>query len=96
VVPGAADRSYGIHVAQLAGLPATVVRRAREMLRTLEGEHRVVPGTPAIEDPSQLALFGGLSSHPIVEELKNMDVNRLTPIEALTRLAELKRRSEER
>lgn len=93
---GGTDRSYGIHVAQLAGLPAAVVRRAKEMLRTLEGEHRVVPGTPATEDPSQLALFGGLSSHPIVEELKSMDLNRLTPIEALTRLAELKRRSEER
>ena len=92
---GGTDRSYGIHVAQLAGLPAEVVQRAREVLRTLEGDHRVVPGTPAAPDPSQLALFVGALPHPVVEELKGLDLNRMTPIEALNRLAELKRRSGE-
>ena len=57
--PGGTDRSYGIHVAQLAGLPATVVQRAREVLGTLEGNHRVVPGAPpGGGDPGQFALFG--------------------------------------
>jgi DNA mismatch repair protein MutS len=91
--PGGTDRSYGIHVAQLAGLPSEVVRRAREVLGTLEGDHRVVPGTPVPEDPTQLALFGAQLPHPIVEELKGLDLDRLTPIEALNRLADLKRRS---
>jgi DNA mismatch repair protein MutS len=92
---GGTDRSYGIHVAQLAGLPDDVVRRARAVLQTLEGDHRVVPGAPAAEDPSQLGLFGAAVPHPVIEELKGLDVNRLTPIEALNRLVELKRRSEE-
>ena len=58
--PGGTDRSYGIHVAQLAGLPQAVVGRAREILATLEGEHRMVPGPPPplARDPGQLPLFG--------------------------------------
>jgi DNA mismatch repair protein MutS len=92
---GGTDRSYGIHVAQLAGLPAEVVRRAQEVLGTLEGEHRMVPGAPSSQDPSQLALFGGALPHPVVEELKGLDLNRMTPIEALNRLADLKRMSGE-
>ncbi len=91
---GGTDRSYGIHVAQLAGLPDAVVRRARAVLKTLEGEHRMVPGTPAPEDPSQLGLFGEIRPHPVMEELKSLDLDRMTPLEALTRLADLKRRSE--
>ncbi len=93
---GGTDRSYGIHVAQLAGLPQAVVRRAREVLKTLEGEHRMVPGTPpGDDDPSQLALFGEARPHPVVEALKGLDLDRLTPLEALNRLAELKRQSAE-
>ena len=91
---GGTDRSYGIHVAQLAGLPAHVVRRAREVLRTLEGDHRVVPGEPPASDPGQLGLFGDARPHPVVEQLKEMDVERMTPLEALNLLADLKRRSE--
>ena len=91
---GGTDRSYGIHVAQLAGLPKAVVRRAKEVLKTLEGEHRMVPGTPPDDnDPSQLALFGEARPHPVVEALKELDLDRLTPLEALNRLAELKRQS---
>jgi DNA mismatch repair protein MutS len=93
---GGTDRSYGVHVAQLAGLPASVVQRAREVLKTLEGEHRMVSGPPPVEDPSQLGLF--LDSgrpHPLMEELKTLDVDRMTPMEALNLLADLKRRSEE-
>ena len=97
--PGGTDRSYGIHVAQLAGLPGGVVRRAQEILRTLEGEHRMVPGAAPepVRDPKQLGLFAeGAGPDPMVEELRLIDVNALTPLEALNRLAELKRRAEDR
>ena len=97
--PGGTDRSYGIHVAQLAGLPDGVVRRAREILGTLEGEHRMVPGAPpeASRDPGQLVLFAEPPApDPMVEELRLIDVNALTPLEALNRLAEFKRRAEDR
>jgi DNA mismatch repair protein MutS len=103
LVPGGTDRSYGIHVAQLAGLPDGVVRRAREILGALEGEHRMVPGAPpeAARDPGQLALFADgpapdPTPDPTIEELRLLDVNALTPLEALNRLAELKRRVEDR
>jgi len=91
--PGGTDRSYGIHVGRMAGLPEPVVRRAGEILQRLEGEHRMVPGATVAPDPGQLALFTEVP-HPVVEELKNLDVERLTPLEALNRLAEWKRRAE--
>ena len=96
--PGGTDRSYGIHVAQLAGLPQGVVGRAREILATLEGEHRMVPGPPPplARDPGQLPLFGEARPDPMMEELKTLDVNTLTPLEALNRLADFKRRAGER
>jgi DNA mismatch repair protein MutS len=97
--PGGTDRSYGIHVGQLAGLPAQVVARAREVLGTLEGEHRVVPGAPPVlsQDPGQLALFGEPSHpDPMVEELRLLDLDTLTPLEALNRLADFKRRVRDR
>jgi DNA mismatch repair protein MutS len=97
--PGGTDRSYGIHVAQLAGLPREVVLRARDVLATLEGEHRMVPGPPPAgsRDPGQLALFGDPQRpDPMVEELKSLDVNTLTPLEALNRLADFKRRAADR
>jgi DNA mismatch repair protein MutS len=93
--PGGTDRSYGVHVAQLAGLPPAVVHRAREILHTLEGEHRMVPGKPPVpHDPGQLALFAdALSRHPLMDELRDIDLNAMTPLEALNRLAELQRRA---
>jgi DNA mismatch repair protein MutS len=90
--PGGTDRSYGIHVAQLAGIPPAVIARAGEVLRTLEGEHRVVPGDPERLDPTQLPLFAD-TSHPMMDELRSLDVNGMTPLEALNRLAELQRRA---
>ncbi len=90
--PGGTDRSYGVHVAQLAGLPDAVVRRAREVLRTLEGEHRVVEGpAPRPADPGQLPLFAIAEPHPVLGRLRDLDVNSLTPLDALNRLAELQR-----
>jgi DNA mismatch repair protein MutS len=95
--PGGTDRSYGIHVAQLAGLPQAVVGRAREILVTLEGEHRMVPGPPPpSRDPGQLALFGEGRTDPMMDELQALDVDTLTPLEALNRLADFKRRAGER
>ena len=97
--PGGTNRSYGIHVGQLAGLPTMVVSRAKEILSALEGEHRMVPGAPpsASRDPGQLALFSEASApDPMVEELRSIDVNSLTPLEALNRLADFQRRVGER
>src|SRR5690349_20182734 len=87
--PGGADRSYGIHVGQLAGLPAPVVQRAWEVLALLEAghhvAHRVAPAPPN-PDATQLGLFGpGGSAHPLLAELDRLDVNALSPLEALNR-----------
>ena len=93
--PGGTDRSYGIHVGQLAGLPAEVVRRAQAVLATLEGDHRVAKGPPPpIPDPSQFGLFGSIPD-PMLDELRGLDVDSLTPLEALNRLADLTRRAKD-
>jgi len=93
--PGGTDRSYGIHVAELAGLPAPVVDRARQVLSTLEGEHRMVPGNQPASDTRQLGLFPEppRGPDPVRVELETIDVDTLTPIEALNRLAELQRKA---
>ena len=96
VEPGAADRSYGIEVAKLAGLPNEVVVRAREVLVEHESsEHRLsghlTPGSSTEpERPTQLTIFTPLSQ-PVLEKLREVDLNHLTPLEALNLLAELKR-----
>jgi DNA mismatch repair protein MutS len=71
------------------------VRRARAVLGTLEGEHRMVPGAPPPLEapPGQLALFADSPPDPVVEDLKAMDLDSLTPLQALNRLADLKRRA---
>jgi DNA mismatch repair protein MutS len=85
IVPGGADRSYGIHVGQLAGLPHPVVQRAGEILHQLETTSgKAVRLNP--EAPRQLALFP--ETNPLVEELKALDVNSLSPIEALNKIYE--------
>ena len=93
--PGGADRSYGIHVGQLAGLPGAVVGRAWEVLKLLEAGHHVArqPPPPA-PDAQQLALFAP-GTHPLVAELDRLDVNALSPLDALNRLAAWKKRLEE-
>jgi DNA mismatch repair protein MutS len=92
VEPGGADRSYGIHVAQMAGVPKPVIHRAEEMLEQLEsGAFR--PGTPAPE-PCQPALFA--TEHPAVEELRGLDVSQMTPLEAINTLYELQRKAKEK
>ena len=94
---GGTDRSYGIHVAQLAGLPNEVVGRAKEVLLTLEDQHRVVPGKPSRLDEGQLVLFSENRAPQLVdgfrEEISQINVEALTPLEALNRLADLKYRA---
>ncbi len=95
--PGGADRSYGIQVGRLAGLPDAVVERAKEILRELEGAHsgggvglgRKGQRRPASEPPpDQLSLFN--IEPPVVERLRNLEIERITPLEALNLLAELR------
>ncbi len=93
--PGGSDRSYGIHVGRLAGLPREVVRRAWEILTLLESGHHVAGETPPpLPDVRQLTLFAH-GDQRVLEELLALDPESMTPIEALTRLSELKRRAEE-
>ncbi len=102
VVPGGADRSYGIHVARLAGIPRGIVRRAQEILADLEGgrmEGRADSArraamrapAPSTEPSFQLTLFG--QPDPVVEALKAIDVEALSPLEAITKLFELQRQA---
>ena len=96
VEPGAADRSYGIEVAKLAGLPHDVVTRAREVLAEHEFAEQqatahLSPG--ATPPPAQLTIFTPISQ-PVLEKLREVDLNRLTPLEALNLLASLKKEIE--
>jgi len=95
VEPGAADRSYGIEVAKLAGLPAQVVERAREVLaehESMEGRltDQLAAGESERAPAAQLTIFTPLSQ-PVLERLREVDLDRLTPLESLNLLAELKR-----
>ena len=76
--PGASDRSYGIHVARLAGLPSAVTRRAEELLTQLESQTKV-------DVPAQMSLLP-LENHPVLEDIENFDLDTLSPIEALNKL----------
>jgi DNA mismatch repair protein MutS len=95
VEPGAADRSYGIEVAKLAGLPDEVVRRAREVLAEHENAEsrlsaQLAAGDSPVPRAAQLTIFTPLSQ-PVLEKLHVVDLNNLTPLEALNLLAELKK-----
>jgi DNA mismatch repair protein MutS len=90
--PGGTDRSYGVHVGRLAGLPAAVVDRASAILRTLERGQRV---GAAAGPADQLALFAVAAEHPLLIELRGLDVDGLTPRQALDALAHLVARARE-
>jgi DNA mismatch repair protein MutS len=104
VEPGATDRSYGIEVAKLAGLPEEVVRRAREVLAEhenaeaelsahLRSDDPLEPGATQVTRAAQLTIFTPLSQ-PVLERLREVDLDRLTPLESLNLLAELKQQVE--
>jgi DNA mismatch repair protein MutS len=101
VLPGGTDRSYGVHVARMAGVPPEVVQRAEQILR--EFERRGVQGAvqpPTSDAPTvrtkklQLTLFEA-EMHPVLEALRALDITTLSPVEALLKLDELKRKLEE-
>ena len=91
IVPGGADRSYGIHVAKLAGLPPTVIARAQQVLAQLEQPDTTIEVTPmsSEKEPPRASLP---QPHPIIEEMKQIDLFSMTPLDALNRLADIQRR----
>ncbi|HPD26397.1 MAG TPA: DNA mismatch repair protein MutS [Candidatus Marinimicrobia bacterium] len=95
IVPGGCDKSYGIHVAQMAGVPPEVIRRAREILTNLSPEEKVLPTNREKfrhlpeRDANQLGLFGDDSK--LKKMLAEVDIDNLTPLEALQKLAEIKK-----
>ena len=101
IAEGAADRSYGIHVARLAGLPAGVIERAREVLRELESERTVEhlearrgrnrKGAAPVDEEAQQGLFAP-GTHPVLEEIRSIAPETMTPLEALNRLADWKKK----
>ena len=80
IVPGAADRSYGIHVARLAGLPDVVTRRAEEILSQLESQN-------GLAAPAQMSLLPP-DRHPILDQIEELDLEGLSPLDALNKLYE--------
>ena len=91
IVEGSADKSYGIHVARLAGVPQEVVHRAAVILDTLESDHLNEDGCPTVparhnrSGEKQLSLFGA-QEHPVFEEIRNLKIDEMTPLAALEEL----------
>ena len=97
IVPGGADRSYGVHVAQLAGIPRPVVHRAQEILAELERKGEAKTRRKVMQDLTmpvawQMTLFAS-ETHPLLDEIKNLAIDELTPIEAISKLYELQQRA---
>ena len=94
IVPGGADDSYGVAVARLAGVPDSIIKRANEILKDVEANGVTVVRSEAISEP-QMALDMGNHKNELAEELKRLDVNTLTPIEAMHTLFELVKKAKE-
>lgn len=90
VLPGGADQSYGVHVARLAGMPRSVVERARQLLTQLEGGGGDFALRKSKDDHKQLSFFDA-SENPVLDALRTLEVENLSPLEALTQLYELQR-----
>ena len=99
IIPGGTDNSYGIHVAQMAGLPNPVIERAREILANLEANELTPNRTPKLAqrqagrdvDRRQLSLFEPPKPSEVEKNLKSLDIDKLTPLDALVKLNELKK-----
>ncbi|MCX9083728.1 MAG: DNA mismatch repair protein MutS [Candidatus Methanoperedens sp.] len=97
IIPGATDRSYGIHVARLAGVPLKVTQRAKEILKEVESASSIGRGKDSTKY-TQMMLFGDdvtentVKESPVVEELRLLNVETMTPLEALNALAKLKKK----
>ncbi len=97
IVPGGVNDSYGVDVARLAGLPESVIRRAHRILVDMENEKpedRAAAPTAAPPDDGQIS-FASYAGADLIEELKGLDLNVITPIEAMTKLYELSKRAKE-
>ncbi|MBS0686322.1 DNA mismatch repair protein MutS [Streptococcus suis] len=96
IAQGPADKSYGIHVAKIAGMPEELLQRADRILQTLENQAPTAPTHPApsvVEEPSgQLDLFADTPSHPVLDELAKLDIYNMTPMEVMMAVAELKKK----
>ncbi len=103
VVAGGSDRSYGIHVARLAGIPESVTRRAQEILAILESENteatEIIEGKGGKKKKSNAfqpslfdAGFGTANSSPLLDEIRQTDINQITPLDALAKIAEWKQK----
>ena len=102
IVKGAADESYGIEVAKLAGVPSEIVKRAREVLSSIEsGEQRLMPPPSRVEEQpncnepiDMLSALYDEQAREIAERLRKLDINVLTPIEAMNIIFEIKKELE--
>ncbi|HET8912914.1 MAG TPA: DNA mismatch repair protein MutS [Ktedonobacteraceae bacterium] len=97
IIPGGADRSYGVHVAQLAGIPRPVIHRAEEILQELESKGEAKNRRKTMKDMAmpaawQMTLLAS-EPHPLIEELKTLAIDELTPIEAISKLYELQQKA---
>lgn len=96
IAQGPADKSYGIHVAKIAGMPEELLERADRILQTLENQAPTAPTHPApsvVEEPSgQIDLFADTPSHPVLDELEKLDIYNMTPMEVMMAVAELKKK----
>jgi DNA mismatch repair protein MutS len=98
LIPGATSHSYGIQVAKLAGVPERVIKSARKVLLNLEKSQSllrdsILGGQASLFAENENALE--TTEHPLIEEIKELDTNSMTPLDALTKLAELKKKLEE-
>lgn len=96
IAQGPADKSYGIHVAKIAGMPEELLQRADRILQTLENQAPTAPAKPApsvVAEPSgQIDLFADTPSHPVLDELEKLDIYNMTPMEVMMAVAELKKK----
>jgi DNA mismatch repair protein MutS len=94
IIRGSTDDSYGIEVAKLAGLPKDVIKRAKEILATVEKTSRSLStsSTDVAEEMESLITFEDITEKSVIEDIKKIDINSMTPVEAMNLLFELNNR----